>query len=71
MDIVGLIDGSMSASSMLFLYLLASSAVQALPEPDVDGGKVYVFLYRFSHAVVANWKPATKKLEVKKEAIPE
>lgn len=35
---------------------LASSAVQALPEPKPDSSGLYVWFYRFTHIAGANWK---------------
>ena len=42
-----------------FLVLVLSAAVRALPEPDVfpmtRGKMFYLWLYNFTHAILANW----------------
>jgi hypothetical protein len=62
MDLIGLINQNITAFDAGIIYLIVSSAVQSLPEPS-GSTKWYVWLYRFAHAIVANWKPATKKLK--------
>lgn len=35
--------------------LVVSAAVRALPDPAPNGNLFYLWLYRFSHAILANW----------------
>jgi len=35
--------------------LIVSAAVRALPPPEPMGSKVYVWLYNFTHALLANF----------------
>ena len=66
MDFASWINQNLTAIDVAVLYLIVSSAVQALPEPNTSDPKLYQWLYKFSHAVVANWRPAVKKVETKK-----
>jgi hypothetical protein len=35
--------------------LVASAAVRALPDPETPGSRLYLWFYRFAHALLANF----------------
>ena len=39
--------------------LVASAAARALPEPTPMGSRLYLWLYRFAHLVLANFDKVT------------
>jgi hypothetical protein len=47
-SLIHLLTGSVGA-------LLASAAARALPSPGANGSKFYVWFYRFTHYLLANF----------------
>jgi hypothetical protein len=37
------------------IALVLSAAVRALPDPEPSGSKFYLWVFRFSHGILANW----------------
>lgn len=64
MDLVSLINTHLTAVDVAFIYLVLSSAVQALPEPTPYDNRFYLFVFKFAHTMVANWKVVGKKEKV-------
>jgi hypothetical protein len=41
--------------------LVASAAARALPEPTPMGSRLYLWLYRFAHLILANFDKVTNE----------
>ena len=41
--------------------LVASAAARALPEPTPMGSRLYLWLYRFTHLILANFDKVTNE----------
>ena len=39
----------------LIIFWIASSAVESMPEPGKNGNKFYLWFYKFTHSLLANW----------------
>lgn len=47
-------DSLFTGERMFMLYLLYGAFVQALPDPNEASGTLYVFVFRFAHAISMN-----------------
>lgn len=52
----------------MFLYFIYNAAVQALPDPLPQGSRLYLFLFRFSHALAANINVVRKQVPARRGA---
>lgn len=46
---------------LMVLNFVYNSAVQSLPSLDEHCGKLYQFVYRFSHGLAGNWRLVAKQ----------
>ena len=43
------------AASGIFFYGICSSAIRAIPDPDANSGKIYIWFFRFTNGILSNW----------------
>lgn len=45
----------------MIVFFVLSTAVRALPEPEENGSKFYLWFYNFTHGILANYELLRKR----------